>query len=108
MEKNSSATAIHIMVACVGVVFKKPVVFMDSEQNAQNMDPSPVTEVMVNETQKELFLKIQSGKDATPQASRNRTISHVIQSINLTITQKARCLSFSEPERGEPTMKTST
>ena len=86
MEKNGSAAAIHILVACVVVVLKEPVIFMDSKQHAKDMDTLFITQVMVDETQKKLFLKVQGGKYATPQAPGNRTVGHVIQSINLSFT----------------------
>ena len=55
MKKNRSATAVNIMMAGMGMMFKVPVIFMDREKNAGNMDPLHVIEFMINET-KEKFL----------------------------------------------------
>ena len=108
MQQDGVATAIHIPVLIVFMVLQKPMVFMDGEQHAKNVHPLFVTQVMVNEPQKETFFKVHGGKYAAPEAPGDRTIGHVVKRINLTITQKARGMTFTKSEGSKPTMKTRT
>ena len=86
MQQDGAAAAIHILMLIVFVVLQKPMVFMDGKQHAKNVHPLFITQVMVNETQKKPFFKVHGGKNAAPEATGDRTIGHVIQSINLPVT----------------------
>ena len=104
MKQKCMSTLINVHPARLGVETKKPVEFMNDEQNTRNVDPVFDAEFAVHVPQEGKLVISKCGEDSPPELPAHRAVRHVVKRVNLPVAESAWSTSFTKPVRGEPAM----
>ena len=82
--------------------------FMNDKQNTRDVNPAFNAVFDIHVPQEGELVVSECGEDLTPEFSAHRAVRHVVQGIDLPVTEPTRSAPLPEPVSGEPTMQTST